>query len=145
MHVNRPENYTGPDTEPPKLDPNLLLQVCTGSNAEQEYDEVIRIGRKLLETYHEPEAEEAAATPSVVSTSDDRDDGDAAMMRSEDGLRAGQVRADPQHPQGTRRVGDREFLRAVRRSEDHLHAEGQGRQLLGRRRGGVGTLWCVHK
>ena len=29
MHVNRPDNYTGPDTPPPKLDPNLLLQICT--------------------------------------------------------------------------------------------------------------------
>lgn len=71
MHVNRPRDYTGPDTEPPKLDPNLLLQVCTGSNAEQEYDEVIRSGRHLLETYREPEPETKENIPSVVMTSED--------------------------------------------------------------------------
>ena len=66
MHVNRPENYTGPDTEPPKLDPNLLLQVCTGTNAEEEYREVVSIGRKLLETYHEEETTPAGPTVSAA-------------------------------------------------------------------------------
>lgn len=28
MRVNRPKDYTGPDTDPPKLDPNLLLQIA---------------------------------------------------------------------------------------------------------------------
>lgn len=72
MRVNRPKDYTGPDTEPPKLDPNLLLQICTGSNAEKEYDEVVRVGRQLLETYREPDAETDANVPSVVMTSEDR-------------------------------------------------------------------------
>ncbi|KAK8831508.1 hypothetical protein WA577_000592 [Blastocystis sp. JDR] len=69
MHVNRPENYTGPDTEPPKLDPNLLLQVCTGTNAEEEYREVVSIGRKLLETYHEEEAAPAGPTVNAADES----------------------------------------------------------------------------
>ena len=72
MRVTRPKDYTGPDTEPPKLDPNLLLQICTGSNAEKEYDEVVRVGRQLLETYREPDAETDANVPSVVMTSEDR-------------------------------------------------------------------------
>lgn len=72
MRVNRPKDYTGPDTDPPKLDPNLLLQICTGSNAEKEYSEVVRVGRQLLETYREPEPEKDANVPSVVMTSNDR-------------------------------------------------------------------------
>ena len=68
MRVNRPKDYTGPDTDPPKLDPNLLLQICTGSNAEKEYSEVVRVGRQLLETYREPEPEKDANVPSVVMT-----------------------------------------------------------------------------
>lgn len=71
MHVNRPRDYTGPDTEPPKLDPNLLLQLCTGSYAEREYKELISVGRKLLETYCEPDPETNENTPSVVMTAED--------------------------------------------------------------------------
>lgn len=67
MHVNRPDNYTGPDTQPPKLDPNLLLQICTGSYAEKEYEEVVRVGRKLLETYKEPDPENDAEKPTISS------------------------------------------------------------------------------
>lgn len=71
MHVNRPDNYTGPDIDPPKIDPNLLLQLCTGSNAEKEYEEVVSVGRKLLETYHEKEVEKNVDLPSVMTTAND--------------------------------------------------------------------------
>ena len=71
MHVNRPENYTGPDTEPPRIDPNILLQLCTGSYAEQEYEEVVSMGRKLLENYHEEEVEKNVDLPSVMTTAED--------------------------------------------------------------------------
>lgn len=71
MHVNRPDNYVGPDTEPPKIDPNLLLQLCTGSNAEKEYEEVVNMGRKVLENYHEKEVEKNVDMPSVMTTADD--------------------------------------------------------------------------
>ncbi len=69
--MNRPDNYTGPDTQPPKIDPNMLLQLCTGSNAEKEYEEVVAEGRKLLENYHEKEQEKNVDLPSVLQTADD--------------------------------------------------------------------------
>ena len=71
MHVNRPDYYTGADVEPPKIDPNILLQLCTGSNAEFEYREVVQEGRKLLENYHEKEVEKNVDLPSVIATAED--------------------------------------------------------------------------
>lgn len=71
MHVNRPDYYTGADIEPPKIDPNILLQLCTGSNAEMEYREVVQEGRKLLEGYHEKEVEKNVDLPSVMATAED--------------------------------------------------------------------------
>ena len=71
MHVNRPDYYTGADTEPPKIDPNILLQLCTGSNAEFEYREVVQEGRKLLKNYHEKEVEKNVDLPSVIATAED--------------------------------------------------------------------------
>lgn len=94
MHVNRPDNYTGPDTPPPKLDPNLLLQICTGSYAEKEYEEIVRVGRKLLETYKEPDPENDADKPTISSLKDGRRDAERGVRRREDRLRHRQVRAD---------------------------------------------------
>lgn len=94
MHVNRPDNYTGPDTPPPKLDPNLLLQICTGSYAEKEYEEIVRVGRKLLETYKEPDPENDADKPTISSLKDGRSDAERGVRRREDRVRHRQVRAD---------------------------------------------------
>lgn len=94
MHVNRPDNYTGPDTPPPKLDPNLLLQICTGSYAEKEYEEIVRVGRKLLETYKEPDPENDADKPTISSLKDGRRDAERGVRRREDRVRYRQVRAD---------------------------------------------------
>ena len=49
----------------------MLLQLCTGSNAEKEYEEVVAAGRKLLENYHEKEQEKNVDLPSVLQTADD--------------------------------------------------------------------------
>ncbi len=138
MRVNRPKDYTGPDTDPPKLDPNLLLQICTGSNAEKEYSEVVRVGRQLLETYREPEPEKDANVPSVVMTSNDRSLFSLQMRNSEARLRPEQVCADPQHSAGAGGVGDPFLLRPLRRRAEGVHAARQQRALPGRRGGGVG-------
>lgn len=143
MHVNRPDNYTGPDTPAPKLDPNLLLQICTGSYAEKEYEEVVRVGRKLLETYKEPEPENDASKPTVSSLKDGRSDRGSEARRREDGVRHREVRADAQHPAGAGGGGDPHVLRALRRTEEDLYAQGQELPLPRRRRRGVGLRPAV--